>query len=198
MENVTHRPATRVICLDGAHRVLLMHWRDPFDGTLLWEPPGGGIEPGETPLEAARRELAEETGLDPAAIGDESVTVERDVRWNGKRYIGPEHFFLARFAGDRPPLVRDGLLPDEQVNLQEAAWIAWSELDSLPDRLEPPQLRTVLATLVPDGPHDLPDTLHNGPHNATDGPHDGADGTHGTAGGPRDLSDGTHGPGRHS
>ncbi|WP_328826480.1 NUDIX hydrolase [Streptomyces ureilyticus] len=148
----THRPAARVICLDAAHRLLLLHWRDPFDGARLWEPPGGGIEPGETPLTAARRELAEETGLDPAAVLDRSVPVDRDVRWNGKRYVGQEHFFVAHFAEDQPELVRTGLLPDEQANLQGHAWIAWPDLDSVPDRLEPPQLPTVLRTLVPEGP----------------------------------------------
>jgi len=148
----THRPAARVICLDAAHRLLLLHWRDPFDGARLWEPPGGGIEPGETPLTAARRELAEETGLDPAAVLDRSVPVDRDVRWNGKRYVGQEHFFVAHFAEDRPELVRTGLLPDEQANLQGHAWFAWPDLDALPDRLEPPQLPTVLRTLVSEGP----------------------------------------------
>ncbi|MFH8772743.1 NUDIX hydrolase [Streptomyces sp. NPDC017958] len=148
----THRPAARVICLDAAHRVLLLRWRDPFDGTWLWEPPGGGMDPGETPLEAARRELAEETGLDPAAVTDRSVPVERDVRWNGKRHTGSEQFFLARFAEEQPALVRTGLLPDEQINLDTHAWIAAPDLLSLPDRLEPPQLLTVLEALVPEGP----------------------------------------------
>ncbi|OXY91935.1 NUDIX hydrolase [Streptomyces diastatochromogenes] len=148
----TLRPAARVICLDAAHRVLLLRWRDSFDGSWLWEPPGGGIEPGETPLEAARRELAEETGLDPAAVIDRSVPVERDVWWNGKRYTGSEQFFVARFAEEQPTPVRTGLLPDEQINLDTHAWIAWPDLASLPDRLEPPQLLTVLEALVPEGP----------------------------------------------
>lgn len=147
---VRYRPAARVVCLDAARRVLLLHWQDPFDGSWLWEPPGGGIESDETPFEAARRELHEETGLDPAAVVDRSVLVDRDVRWNGFRYVGPEHFFVAHFAEERPAVVRTGLLPDEQVTLHEYAWI--SDLDSLTDRLQPPRLVAVLAALVPDGP----------------------------------------------
>ncbi len=76
----------RIICLDLRSRVLLLRWRDPFDGDLLWEPPGGGIEPGETDLEAARRELVEETGLDPSLIVGPPVMVPRDTKWNGRRY----------------------------------------------------------------------------------------------------------------
>ncbi|MGW0903426.1 NUDIX domain-containing protein [Streptomyces sp. NPDC002853] len=148
----TQRPAARVICLDAAHRLLLLRWRDPFEGTWLWEPPGGGIESDETPLMAARRELAEETGLDPAAVLDQSVPVDRDVQWNGTRYTGTEHFFVARFTENQPPLVRTGLLPDEQVSLDTHIWIAWSDLGSLPDPVEPPQLLDVLDALAPDGP----------------------------------------------
>lgn len=148
----THRPAARIICLDAARRLLLLRWRDPFDGTWLWEPPGGGIEPGETPLVAARRELAEETGLDPAAVLDRSVPVDRDVRWNGKRYIGTEHFFIARFTDEQPALLRTGLLPEEKAGLDTHVWIAWPDLGSLTDPVEPPQLAAVLGALAPDGP----------------------------------------------
>ncbi|MCF3179727.1 NUDIX domain-containing protein [Streptomyces polychromogenes] len=148
----SRRPSSTPTGLDSAHRLLLLRRRDPFDGTWLWEPPGGGIEPGEAPLTAVRRELAEETVLNPTATPDRSVLVDRDVQRIGKRHVGAEQFFVARFADAQPPLVQTGLLPDEQTNLDAHAWIAWPDLKSRPNRLEPPQLLAVLAALVPDGP----------------------------------------------
>jgi 8-oxo-dGTP pyrophosphatase MutT (NUDIX family) len=103
-----YRPAVRVVCLDADGRVLLMRWEDPTDSSRLWEPPGGGIDPGETPLETARRELVEETGLDPAAIRPDFLDIDRDVWWKGRHFVGAEQFFLARFGTSRPSVVRDG------------------------------------------------------------------------------------------
>jgi 8-oxo-dGTP pyrophosphatase MutT (NUDIX family) len=144
METVS-RPAVRVLCFDAEDRVLLMRWRDPHDGSLLWEPPGGGIEPGETPLEAARRELAEETGLDTAAIRPEYQDVHRDTVWKGRRFTGPEQFFTAFYPGSRPALSPDNLLPYEVAELIECRWVHPRDLAALPDRLDPPNLPGLVA-----------------------------------------------------
>lgn len=145
------RPAARVVCVDEQHRVLLLRWRDPFDGSFVWEPPGGGIEPGEQAIDAARRELQEETGLSGESVIDRQIMVRRDVRWNGRRYQGEEAFFLARV--DRPaPLDRGGLQPEEAGWLVGHAWVRWWELGGLPERVEPPLLLEILAALDPAGP----------------------------------------------
>ncbi|PZG09278.1 NUDIX hydrolase [Nonomuraea aridisoli] len=141
------RPAARVLCLDGDGRVLLMRWKDTVSGQVLWEPPGGGIDPGETPLEAARRELAEETGLPGAAVIDRWVPVERDFTWLGVRYVKVEPFYLARFSG-RPEVTPSALTAEESGTYQGFGWFSPAELATLPDHVEPPHLSDVLERLT--------------------------------------------------
>lgn len=64
---VEHPGAVGVIAVDAELRVLLVRqYRHPV-GCLLWEPPAGLLDiPGEDPLTAARRELAEEAGYQAA------------------------------------------------------------------------------------------------------------------------------------
>jgi len=62
------------IIFDAERRVLLSHRRD-IDA---WNLPGGGVETGETPVEAVMREVTEETGLEVAV--DRLVGVYTNTR----------------------------------------------------------------------------------------------------------------------
>jgi ADP-ribose pyrophosphatase len=60
---VVHGPAVAIVAVDRDDRVTLVRQqRVPAGGPVL-ELPAGGVEEGEAPLETARRELREETGL---------------------------------------------------------------------------------------------------------------------------------------
>jgi 8-oxo-dGTP pyrophosphatase MutT (NUDIX family) len=61
------RQAVRAVLLDPADRILLVRFE--FPGATRWALPGGGIEPGELPEDALRRELHEELGMVDVAIG---------------------------------------------------------------------------------------------------------------------------------
>jgi ADP-ribose pyrophosphatase len=69
-EIVEHSDCITVVPLDNEDRVLLVRqFRKPVEKELL-EIPAGGIEAGETPADAVRRELQEETGFYPNKLED--------------------------------------------------------------------------------------------------------------------------------
>lgn len=105
-----------------------------------WQMPQGGIDAGETPRDAALRELHEETGVDPSLVVVEAETdgwlaydLPHDVVpniWKG-RYRGQEQkWFLLRFQGS-----------DQDVNIatehpEFSAW-RWLAPAQLPDKIVP-------------------------------------------------------------
>jgi 8-oxo-dGTP diphosphatase len=60
-------PAVGVVCLRGDEVLLIRRAKPPRVGE--WSLPGGRIEPGERAVEAAIRELREETGIEAEIAG---------------------------------------------------------------------------------------------------------------------------------
>jgi 8-oxo-dGTP pyrophosphatase MutT (NUDIX family) len=150
MTQVVTRRAARVVCFDPESRVLVMCWRDPVSHRRVLEPPGGGIEPGEQPIDAARRELLEETGYSVELREDWAVDCERDVQWAGQRVLASERFYGAVVAAAFEP-GPTAFTSSEVTTYLGAHWIPVASLalaDDLPGDLEPPELATIVNTLA--------------------------------------------------
>lgn len=119
--------------------VLLKHKR-----LGLWLQPGGHIDPGESPWEAALREAREETGLD-VSFGDVAADgiprlVHVDVHPGGR---GHTHLDLR--------YVVDGGVADPAPPEGESQEIAWFEWPAAIERASDARLTSLLTTLAPTG-----------------------------------------------
>jgi ADP-ribose pyrophosphatase len=79
---------------DNGDTMLVRQWRHAWE-TSSWEVPAGTFDDGEDPLECARRELAEETGLVAARYKSLGVVHGAAV------LTGRAHLFLARELTER-------------------------------------------------------------------------------------------------
>jgi putative (di)nucleoside polyphosphate hydrolase len=104
------------------------------DAAEAWQMPQGGIDPGETPAEAAIRELQEEIGTDKAEIVAETrswlcydLPPEIAAAIWGGRYRGQcQKWFLMRFLGGDADIDLGGEHPEFD------AW-RWVAPETLPD-----------------------------------------------------------------
>ena len=98
----------------------------------LWLQPGGHIDPGETPEEAALREVREETGF----VCADPRFVHVDVHPGGRGHTHLDVRYLVEADGDPSPAEGES---------QDVRWFAWDEAIAMAD----PGLRGLLSHMRP-------------------------------------------------
>jgi len=102
--DATFRASAKVLIVDASGRVLLFKGRDPArpDDRPVWFAVGGGLDPGETPQEAAIREVREETGQPVDDLGPVVLTRRFHWRFGGTVYDQEETYFLVLMPNFEP------------------------------------------------------------------------------------------------
>lgn len=145
------RVGGRLLLIDASARLLLIHERLEHGGTH-WLTPGGGVEDGEHPREAAVREAVEEVGI-PVTLPADARPVLRTRRlwsWAGVEYDQVDHFFVARVP-DGTVASPAALTDVERQTLIEMRWWTASELAGTTATLVPANLADVLTGILADG-----------------------------------------------
>ena len=115
-------PAVGVVCLRGDSVLLIRRGTPPRQGE--WSLPGGRIEPGERAVDAALRELREETGVEAGITGLIDV-VDGLFPEAGRHYVLID--YAARWVSGEP-VAGDDALEARFVTLDEVeSLIEWSE-----------------------------------------------------------------------
>jgi 8-oxo-dGTP pyrophosphatase MutT (NUDIX family) len=147
-EALRQRPTVRIVLISPAGRVLMIRYEDrrTAQAPVYWLTPGGGIDPGETPIEAARRELLEETGLAEAEFGPVVWYDEPRVTYQGERFQILQSYFVARCASEA--LSSEGWTELEREVIQEMRWCAPEDLRGLKERVYPSKIADLLPDLI--------------------------------------------------
>jgi 8-oxo-dGTP pyrophosphatase MutT (NUDIX family) len=139
------RRAARVLLLDPSGRVLLLRGCDPARPEhRYWFTVGGGLEAGESYVDAAVREVYEETGLRIAA-GDLVGPVRADrveFPYDGQWYSQEQSFFVVRAEAFTADLTH--LADDEVTSVDGAQWWSPGELGATSERFYPDDLAELL------------------------------------------------------
>lgn len=105
------------LCFIKRNEEILMLNReyDPVKG--LWNEVGGKIEPGETPLASAIREIKEETDID---VKQNQIQFKGIVKWEDSSYSGGMYIYVVELQNEvtygTPKKVSEGILDWKSVS----------------------------------------------------------------------------------
>ena len=138
IEKLPYRPCVGLVVMNTVGEVFAGQRIDnPGDA---WQMPQGGVDEGETPVQAALRELGEETGISADSVEVLAETADwipyelpHDLvpkLWKGRFRGQTQKWFLLRFSGN-----------DAEINIvqdhQEFSRWAWMKPNELIDKIVP-------------------------------------------------------------
>jgi 8-oxo-dGTP pyrophosphatase MutT (NUDIX family) len=144
------RRAARVLLVNAAGELLLFRGGDPSapEAGTWWFTVGGGVDPGESLVDAAARELFEETGLRCAAVelGEPVHEETAPFSFAGRRIVQTNTFFLLRV--DAHVVDTGGFEQLEHDSIFEHRWWAPEALRTTTDVFYPRGLVGLLDRLA--------------------------------------------------
>lgn len=137
---IQHGGSSVVLPIDEKGRALLARQYRLPARDYLWEIPAGRMDDGETPLQAAKRELKEETGLSakkwtrlfslymsPGFLAEKMhIYVARELRQGKTAFMEDERIETRWFTvREMNEMIKDGRIIDGKTI---SAWLAWRTL----------------------------------------------------------------------
>lgn len=129
------RKSARILVLDKNSRVLLFyffHQQRTGKNRSCWATPGGEIEKNETPVETAKRELYEETGIDVSISSLGNYIWENEFIFHinpGEKVLAHEYFFVERLDSI-PTISNNCWTQQEHEVISKYKWWSLTELET--------------------------------------------------------------------
>lgn len=166
IESLPYRPCVGMVILNPDGKVWIgertLH-PDSAGDAFKWQMPQGGVDPGEDPLAAARREVFEETGIMSLEFLAEAPDwycydlpseILASGRWKARYRGQTQKWYAFRFTGDESEI--NILEPPDGSDQEFVSW-RWEELQKLPELIIPfkrpvyEQVVSAFRHLVEDG-----------------------------------------------
>ena len=152
-KHVKHRPTARILLINPQNEVLL--YKTHFDPEVKlpprWLTPGGGIDEGETELQAAIRELFEETGMRIQESDLAGPVLVASGTWLWGDDIHSHTYTDTIFSYQVETFIPDtsGFTKDELRDVLEIKWWNIQELLDSGEQLAPHELASWLRDNIP-------------------------------------------------
>ncbi|MBY8976052.1 RNA pyrophosphohydrolase [Rhodobacteraceae bacterium NNCM2] len=132
IDSLPYRPCVGLVILNNDRHIFAGQRID--NAMDAWQMPQGGIDKGESPVEAAMRELTEETGISPGSVKVLRESTEWHAYdlprhlvsklWKGRYRGQKQRWFALRFEGDDSEIVID----TDEPEFKCWAWMGEAEL----------------------------------------------------------------------